>query len=412
MTSLYTVFGAYSISHIFRITFDTDVFRSLRALFGVGSREYMRSIGPANLLGNLLLGNLSTMSQLGSEGKSGSFFYFTADGRFMVKTLSAGEHKFFRGILPSYYEHMVRNPNSLLCRFMGLHQLRFSKHSKIGSQKLYFVVMANLFQTDLPIHRRFDLKGSWVGRRTKSHKISSDTCLKDLEALEQGFKIGVGEARREELLSVIHSDTLWLASQGVIDYSLLVGIHDYAHGDESAADATASGAGVGAVAASLTSDSDAANATTFTVSAAGTPVMCAKRVATAVAARTRAREMDTGESPFKSESGGMLSKDGSQVYFVGVIDFLIRCVRACGTRGEGDEENRGEKRRARSPPCCCRLTITVPIRPASTLPPSLRSYGSKKKMERMLRGYHPGVSVAPPSKYATRFNTFMDKIVE
>ena len=118
------------------VDYAPHVFRSLRALFGVGSREYMRSIGPANLLGNLLLGNLSTMSQLGSEGKSGSFFYFTADGCYMVKTLSAGEHKFFREILPSYYEHMVRNPNSLLCRFMGLHQLRFSKHSKIGSQKV------------------------------------------------------------------------------------------------------------------------------------------------------------------------------------------------------------------------------------------------------------------------------------
>jgi hypothetical protein len=87
--------------------------------------------------------------------------------------------------------------------------------------------MANLFQTDLPIHRRFDLKGSWVGRRTKSHKLASDTCLKDLEALEQGLKIGVGEKRRAALLETIRSDTQWLATQGVIDYSLLVGIHDF-----------------------------------------------------------------------------------------------------------------------------------------------------------------------------------------
>ena len=93
--------------------------------------------------------------------------------------------------------------------------------------QLYFVVMSNLFQTDLPIHRRFDLKGSWVGRRTKSHKLASDTCLKDLEALEQGLKIGIGEERRKALLETIRSDTQWLATQGVIDYSLLVGIHDF-----------------------------------------------------------------------------------------------------------------------------------------------------------------------------------------
>ena len=101
----------------------------------------------------------------------------------------------------------------------------------------------------------------------------------------------------------------------------------------------------------------------FVVSAAGTDAACAERVKRAVAARARAAKAQSSASPFKSESGGMLSVDGKRVFFVGVIDFLIH-------------------------------------------------YGSKKKMERMLRGYHPGVSCAPPTTYANRFTSFIDTIVE
>ena len=43
------------------------------------------------------------LSELGSPGKSGSFFYFSYDFRFIIKTISHTEHRFFRGILQQYY---------------------------------------------------------------------------------------------------------------------------------------------------------------------------------------------------------------------------------------------------------------------------------------------------------------------
>ena len=95
------------------------VFRKLREHFGIDSRSYMRSIGPEQMLSNLFLGDLSSLSELSSEGKSGSFFYYTADTKYMVKTISKAEHKFLREILGRYYSHMVSNPASLLCRFYG-----------------------------------------------------------------------------------------------------------------------------------------------------------------------------------------------------------------------------------------------------------------------------------------------------
>ena len=53
----------------------------LRRLFGVPEDEYALSLGPEQILGELLLGTLGSMTELFSEGKSGSFFYFSMDMR-------------------------------------------------------------------------------------------------------------------------------------------------------------------------------------------------------------------------------------------------------------------------------------------------------------------------------------------
>jgi hypothetical protein len=50
----------------------------------------------------------------------------------------------FGQILPHYYEHMSVNPNSLLCRFLGLY--RFQPNTS------YVLVMANVLDTPRKIH--------------------------------------------------------------------------------------------------------------------------------------------------------------------------------------------------------------------------------------------------------------------
>lgn len=64
------------------------VFRKIREFYGISAQKYLQSVGPEQLVGNMVLGNLSSLSELCSEGKSGAFFYYTADGRFMIKTVS------------------------------------------------------------------------------------------------------------------------------------------------------------------------------------------------------------------------------------------------------------------------------------------------------------------------------------
>jgi hypothetical protein len=200
------------------------VFRKLRNLFGVDSSDYIVS-----LTGDYVL------SEIGSPGKSSSFFYYSYDTRFVLKTISKEECLFLRDILIQYYKHVQANPNTLISRFFGLHRVK--PHKK---DVRYFVVMDNVFGS-LDIDERFDLKGSTFGRLDTSGK--PDAVLKDLNWTQGRRRLLVGPTMRARLLEQLRIDAKFLQSQNIMDYSLLVGIHT--EDDETAAD-PADGAGSGA----------------------------------------------------------------------------------------------------------------------------------------------------------------------
>ena len=52
------------------------VFHKLRAFWGISPEFYSTSLGPERIIGQLLVGNLSSLAEQFSEGKSGSFFYY------------------------------------------------------------------------------------------------------------------------------------------------------------------------------------------------------------------------------------------------------------------------------------------------------------------------------------------------
>jgi len=73
-----------------------QVFHFIRKKFNVEREDYSRSLGPDQILTNLLTGEFNSLSELCSSGKSGSFFYYTADGKYMLKTISKNEFRFFK----------------------------------------------------------------------------------------------------------------------------------------------------------------------------------------------------------------------------------------------------------------------------------------------------------------------------
>jgi len=222
------------------VDYSAFVFRKVRELNGINSEDYLRSVGPEQLLGNMILGNLSSLSELSSEGKSGAFFYYTADGNFMIKTVTKQEKDLLRSMLHDYWTHMSNNPNSLLIHFYGLHSLRVKKNGRNANsstyQKLYFVVMGNMFSTHLDIQRRYDLKGSRVGRSTpQDHRRDETIALRDNDFVDEVNDgtikaIKLNPATRLALIEQIKRDTAFLEHKNIIDYSLLLGLHTFEKG--------------------------------------------------------------------------------------------------------------------------------------------------------------------------------------
>jgi len=126
------------------------IFRQLRERFGISSQDYMLSLTSEYVLVEMF-----------TNSKSGSFFFYSADYRFVLKTCTKREAAFLMSALPPYHQHLMSHRFTLLCRFFGLHRVQ-QRSGKV----VYFVVMGNIFPIDKPVHERFDLKGSTRNRFT------------------------------------------------------------------------------------------------------------------------------------------------------------------------------------------------------------------------------------------------------
>lgn len=140
------------------------IFHLIRKFYGITSNKYLKSIGPEQLFGSINMGNLKSLQSQCSAGKSGSLFYYTSDQLFMLKTISHNEFVHFMTIMKNYYNHLLAFPHSLVARILGLHKIKLNRDGK--TERIYFVIMANVFNTQREITQRFDLKGSTQGRTT------------------------------------------------------------------------------------------------------------------------------------------------------------------------------------------------------------------------------------------------------
>mmetsp|Transcript_28651 Transcript_28651/g.72120 ORF Transcript_28651/g.72120 Transcript_28651/m.72120 type:complete len:743 (-) Transcript_28651:249-2477(-) len=194
------------------------IFSNLREMFSIDTADYLVA------LCNTRDDGTNALRIMGTPGKSGSLFFFSHDMRFIVKTLPKREATLLLEILPAYYQHVRQNPGTYLPRFYGLYRWKHDYTRK----NVRFVVMNNVFATSLAIHKRFDLKGSTLGRAasTSERKKGPRAIFKDLDMKESGFKIKLGAARKKCVVDQIRSDCHLLMSLKIMDYSLLLGVHD------------------------------------------------------------------------------------------------------------------------------------------------------------------------------------------
>lgn len=191
------------------------VFRHLRDAFKLDPADYLMSLTSKYIV-----------SELGSPGKSGSFFYYSRDYRFIIKTIHHSEHRLLRKVLKQYYGHIVRNPNTLVSQFYGLHRVRLP-----FGRKIHFVVMNNVFPALYEIHERYDLKGSLLGREYKPQPSKPIAVFKDLDWMRRHKRIILGPEKRERLIKQLEIDVRFLETINVMDYSLLVGVHSMQEGN-------------------------------------------------------------------------------------------------------------------------------------------------------------------------------------
>jgi 1-phosphatidylinositol-4-phosphate 5-kinase len=78
-------------------------------------------------------------------GKSASFFFFTENSQFVIKTLKDEELELLakKGLLEKYCSYIDKNPQSLLARFYGIFTVKIKYMKPIN-----IIIMDNLMGKD------------------------------------------------------------------------------------------------------------------------------------------------------------------------------------------------------------------------------------------------------------------------
>ncbi|CAD6198437.1 unnamed protein product [Caenorhabditis auriculariae] len=162
------------------------------------------------------------LKELTNAGASGSIFYVSQDDQFIIKTVQHKEAEFLQKLLPGYYMNLNQNPRTLLPKFFGLFC-----YQSLG-KNIRLLVMNNLLPQTVTMHEKYDLKGSTYKRMAnKAERAKAHPTLKDLdfnEAHRDGLLIE--PVALDALIKTISRDCLVLESFKIMDYSLLVGIHN------------------------------------------------------------------------------------------------------------------------------------------------------------------------------------------
>uniref|UniRef100_A0A8C5REA9 Phosphatidylinositol-4-phosphate 5-kinase type 1 alpha n=1 Tax=Laticauda laticaudata TaxID=8630 RepID=A0A8C5REA9_LATLA len=160
--------------------------------------------------------------ELSNSGASGSIFYVSSDDEFIIKTVQHKEAEFLQKLLPGYYMNLNQNPRTLLPKFYGLYCVQ------AGGKNIRMVVMNNLLPRSVRMHQKFDLKGSTYKRRaSQKEREKVFPTYKDLDFLQEAPDgLFLDADMHSALCKTLQRDCLVLQSFKIMDYSLLVAVHN------------------------------------------------------------------------------------------------------------------------------------------------------------------------------------------
>jgi len=193
-----------------------DVFAFLREMDGYDNESIKKSLHPDN--------NKKSVFKAGeSQGKSGSFFFFSQDEKFIIKTMTDSDFKAFMDLFRSYVRHVCRNRKSLLARVYGIYSIQMGEQHPVK-----LVVMGHTIQyknKDL-IRHTYDLKGSMVNRLVKGRTkptapVKDKNLLQDVQFDKEIF-LNFSPKDQKILNAQIAKDVELLREFNLMDYSLLL----------------------------------------------------------------------------------------------------------------------------------------------------------------------------------------------
>ncbi|KAM4583034.1 phosphatidylinositol 5-phosphate 4-kinase type-2 gamma-like [Fundulus diaphanus] len=186
-----------------------QVFRNLRERFGIEDQDYQVSLTRCSPLRD-------------EEGKYLGLRLTSYDRTLVVKEISSEEVEEMHSVLSEYHQHVVTcHGSTLLPQFLAMYRLT------VESEDTYLLVMRNMFSHRLPVHRKYDLKGSVLTREASfKEKVKELPTYKDADFLNSMQKIYVSEEEKEKVMNKLSRDIEFLVRMRIMDYSLLLGIHD------------------------------------------------------------------------------------------------------------------------------------------------------------------------------------------
>ncbi|KAI1317821.1 SAICAR synthase-like protein [Xylariaceae sp. FL0255] len=233
--------------NVFWLTFGlvrADVFRELRETWQITEADYRASFGAAEsqLDGHNrrrgtrgVAKKKDVLKSMGDMGYSGSTFFRTTDGAYLVKSVPRHfEHDFFKNeLLLPYAEHMHQNPDSLLTRITDM---LFRTHHSIGEflglAPSHHIVMENILygqdhaqsSDSRKDWESWDLKPSsyFFPERDIAGGALTSEATKSKLADEFDGTIKLSQRDATQFVEMLEKDTQLLAEHNAVDYSLFL----------------------------------------------------------------------------------------------------------------------------------------------------------------------------------------------
>ncbi|KAJ8390178.1 hypothetical protein AAFF_G00109170 [Aldrovandia affinis] len=186
-----------------------QVFRNLRERFEIEDLDYQVSLARSPPV-------------RGGEGQGEGLLLTSYDRTLVVKQISSEDVENMHNILSEYHQHIVKcHGSTLLPQFLGMYRV------SVENEDTYLLVMRNMFSHRLVVHRKYDLKGSLVSREASDkEKVKELPTFKDVDFRNNMQKVYVSEEQKEKVLEKLNRDVEFLVKLKIMDYSLLLGIHD------------------------------------------------------------------------------------------------------------------------------------------------------------------------------------------